>query len=115
MKARRRLLTVFALAIATVPLVLAITGLGTAGAAGTPVVKAVDSRFVPSRTTISAGRSVRWTNVGKLVHNVTGPGFSSGSLKPGKSFTFRFGKAGTYKYKCTIHPATMRGTVTVAK
>jgi plastocyanin len=39
--------------------------------------------------------------------------FESGSLKQGASFSFTFTAPGTYSYFCKIHPATMRGEVTV--
>ncbi len=29
------------------------------------------------------------------------------------SFTARFAKAGTYRYMCTIHPASMNGVIVV--
>ncbi len=38
--------------------------------------------------------------------------WSSVILGPGQSFPFRFTTAGTFTYKCTIHP-NMVGTVTV--
>jgi plastocyanin len=39
--------------------------------------------------------------------------FESGSLKQNASFSFTFTAPGTYAYFCKIHPATMRGEITV--
>jgi plastocyanin len=38
--------------------------------------------------------------------------FDSGTLAPGKAFSFTFAAAGTYTYHCSLHP-TMVGTVTI--
>jgi plastocyanin len=38
--------------------------------------------------------------------------FDSGTLAPGKTFSFTFAAAGTYTYHCSLHP-TMVGTVTI--
>ena len=46
---------------------------------------------------------------------LTGDGkFSSGTLKKGDSYSFKFNKTGTYKYICAIHPF-MKGSVKVTK
>ena len=73
-----------------------------------------DFFFKPKDVTITAGKSITWTNKGKVKvgHTVTGNGFDSGVLKPGDAYTHRFTSAGTFDYVCTIHP-NMRGTVTV--
>jgi len=47
--------------------------------------------------------------------DVTADGFNSGgagNIEPGKTFTHKFPKAGTYKYVCSVHPG-MEGTVKV--
>ncbi len=38
--------------------------------------------------------------------------FKSGDLGQGATFTFKFDKAGTYPFHCSIHPS-MKGTVVV--
>jgi hypothetical protein len=32
---------------------------------------------------------------------------------PGDSFSFTFNQAGTYLYRCSVHPSLMRGTIIV--
>ena len=55
-----------------------------------------------------------WTNKDTMAHNVTANGgaFKSPTLAPGGVFSFKFTKAGTYAYNCTLHGG-MNGTVIV--
>jgi plastocyanin len=84
--------------------------------------------FKPERLSVGVGTAVTWKNEDASEHTVTsgtvsqgGAGvttaadskFESGSLKQGASFSFTFTAPGTYSYFCKIHPATMRGEVTV--
>ena len=74
--------------------------------------------FSPKSITVSVGTKVVWKNTSDAAHTVTGTaGIAkfktySAKLLAGKSVSFTFTKAGTYKYYCTIHPY-MKGTVTV--
>ncbi len=71
--------------------------------------------YVPNPVTISHGSSVTWVNHDSTTHTATsndGSTFSSGAILPGGQFTMTFPNAGSFQYKCTIHP-NMVGTVTV--
>lgn len=70
--------------------------------------------FVPNVITVAAGTTIKWTNKDAISHTVTSNTalFDSGSLAPGKTFTYTFAAAGTYSYYCVIHP-TMVASVTV--
>ena len=70
--------------------------------------------FAPMAITVPVGTTVRWTNKDGEPHTVTSLEglFRSGALDTGERFTFKFAKAGAYKYTCSIHPR-MTGTVTV--
>jgi plastocyanin len=68
--------------------------------------------FEPADVTIKAGESVRWTWGGGVQHDVTGDGFKS-KLQAKGQFDHTFDTAGTYEYKCEVHPTTMKGTITV--
>ncbi len=63
-----------------------------------------DNVFQPAVLSIPAGTTVvwRWGPTGNL-HNVTGDAFASPSLTSG-TFSRPFDRAGTYFYRCTIHP-----------
>ena len=76
-------------------------------------VSIVNMAFAPDHVTVHVGETVKWTNNDKVAHTVTGPDFDSGQLAPGATFSHAFTKAGTFNYKCMIHPA-MLGRVTVA-
>jgi plastocyanin len=46
---------------------------------------------------------------------VKGPGFSSKVMSgKGKTYSHRFGKKGTFKIICQIHPTTMKTVVKVS-
>ncbi|MCH8007493.1 MAG: hypothetical protein IIC91_01375 [Chloroflexi bacterium] len=75
--------------------------------------------------TINAGDTVQW-NIVESVHTVyecgdnwnrandcAGAAWNSDILQAGGIYSQRFSAAGTYYYLCTLHPLTMRGTVTV--
>jgi plastocyanin len=111
MQLRRWLLTLIALA-SLWP--LACAPAGAAAAAGGTIVMAKDFMFAPTSLTIKAGSTVTWTNHDDEPHTVVSTTglFRSGALDTNESFSFRFEKAGTYSYACSIHPR-MIGTIVV--
>lgn len=68
--------------------------------------------FVPSTTTLKAGNTVIWTNSDTVPHTVTGSGFESGEIAPGKTYSHRFPSTGSFDYICSIH-TVMKGTINV--
>ena len=86
----------------------------TAGAAGGGQVVMKGFAFSPGSITIKAGESVTWTNQDGTTHTVTADNgeFNSSNIASGATFTFKFDKAGTYPFHCSIHPS-MKGTVIV--
>jgi len=84
----------------------------------TDMVTIKDMAFSPASITVKKGTTVTWTNNDAIAHTVTetdgqtGP--NSGDLAPGKTYTFTYNTAGTFKYHCSIHPS-MTGTVTVTE
>lgn len=70
--------------------------------------------FHPTPITVAAGTTVTFTNNDAATHTATADdgSFNSGDLATGASFTHTFGKAGTYTYRCAIHPS-MKGSVVV--
>lgn len=80
------------------------------------VITMTATAFSPSSVTIQSGGTVTWNNTSGVLHNVTFstsgspaniPDHSSGS----NSRTFP--NNGTFAFTCTIHPATMNGSVSV--
>ncbi len=72
-------------------------------------------KFSPSSVTVKKGTTVTWTQEDGTSHTVTvdrGDGPDSPVLKKGETYSYKFEKAGTYKYHCTPHP-NMKGTVVV--
>ncbi|MFA4935163.1 MAG: cupredoxin family copper-binding protein [Candidatus Methanoperedens sp.] len=70
--------------------------------------------FNPATITIAKGTIVTWTNRDGAPHTVTGTGndINSQTLSQGQAYSFTFNDAGTFEYKCNIHPS-MRGKVIV--
>ncbi len=85
-----------------------------APAAGGTVFKVTIKNFAfsPANLTIKKGDTVNWTNEDSSAHTVTGPGFDSGNLSQGKSYSYTFNDAGSKDYVCSFHPS-MRAAVVV--
>jgi YVTN family beta-propeller protein len=82
--------------------------------AGTAAVTIAQFAFSPVTLTVVKGQSVTWTNSDPVEHTTTTdmPGWDSGPLPPGATFTTTFDTPGTYAYHCDIHPF-MHATVVV--
>ena len=84
-------------------------------ATGGTAVSVQDNTFKPADLKVAVGDTVTFTNEGAIAHTVTatdGADFDSGTLAPGKTFTFTARKAGTISYVCNFHPG-MQGTLEV--
>jgi len=113
-----------ALVIAALGIALAACGGGedsTPAAAQAPTsgggtkVSVQDNTFKPGDIKVKSGDTVTFTNDGGVPHTVTatdGADFDSGTLAPGKTFSFVAAGHGKISYVCTIHPG-MQGTITV--
>ena len=104
---RRTLLILVSLAAALV--------LASPAAAATKVVSIKRTAFQPATVSIVAGDSIRWRNDDTRDHQVvsTTGAFASPVLRPGRTYTFRFDVAGTYRYRDALNPSAT-GTVRVA-
>jgi plastocyanin len=80
-------------------------------------------RFDPSELTVAAGTTLLVANVGGKPHTLTaddgsfdtgivGPGAEGGRFA-GKNASVTLDKAGTFTFHCEVHPAAMKGVVTV--
>ncbi len=73
----------------------------------------------PDTVRVKVGTTIRWTNYDPVEHNVTsesGPQkFASKDFSEGHTIEFKMTKPGVIHYECTIHPATMNGTIEVVK
>lgn len=100
-------------------------------ASAKPAANVVQIKLIayrPAKLSVATGTTVTWTQMDPGVHTVTSGTvtqgaagvsvkpdgtFDSGELPTGKKFTHTFAATGTYTYFCQIHPATMRGEITV--
>jgi plastocyanin len=73
----------------------------------------------PDTVRVKVGSTIKWTNYDPVEHNVTsesGPlKFASKDFGEGHTVEFKMTKPGVIHYECTIHPATMNGTIEVVK
>ena len=93
----------------------AALALASPAAAATKVVSIKRTAFQPATVSIVAGDSIRWRNDDTRDHQVvsTTGAFASPVLRPGRTYTFRFDVAGTYRYRDALNPS-VTGTVRVA-
>lgn len=100
--------------LAASALVPATVGFATAASATTHDVTIQGMAFTPDSLTISAGDTVRFTNMDGAPHTATSAtaGLDTGRLRRGDTAELTFSTAGTFPYVCAIH-ASMHGTVIV--
>jgi plastocyanin len=62
--------------------------------------------FNPMSLVVPVGATVSWKNLDGEPHTIRSVDdtFRSGALDQNDSFSFKFDKAGIYKYVCSIHP-----------
>jgi plastocyanin len=83
--------------------------------AATRGVQILRSSFSPATVSIVAGDTIRWRNVDSRDHQVvsTTGAFASPVLRPGRTYSFTFTVAGTYRYRDALNPR-VTGAVRVA-
>ena len=74
-----------------------------------------DFNFVPNIAEVPMGTTVIWVNDDNVPHTITSVSgsFDSGSLAPGKTYSYKFNQAGTFEYSCTNHPSMPHGKIVV--
>jgi len=77
-------------------------------------VKIDNFAFGPQSLTVKAGTTVTWTNRDDIPHTVVSSDgvFKSKARDTDETFSYKFEKAGTYSYFCSLHPK-MTGQVVV--
>jgi plastocyanin len=73
----------------------------------------------PDTVKVKVGSTITWTNYDSVEHNVTSHGgsqdFASKNFSEGAGFSIKVEKPGIIHYLCTIHPASMNGTIVVVR
>lgn len=79
--------------------------------AATRSVKAKGEKWKPVHTYIGKGDKVKWTNKTSKTHDIKGSGGLRVSevLSPGESVSKKFGKLGTFRFRCVRHSAMVGG------
>ncbi len=117
---RRTRVFVTSLATAIVAMALPLAG-SLSGAASSEQsqpasaeVKIDNFNFGTVALTVAVGTTVTWTNRDDIPHTIvsTNGAFKSKVLGKDEQFSYRFAKAGTFPYVCSIHPK-MTGKVVV--
>ncbi len=75
--------------------------------------------IAPDTVRVKVGTTIEWTNYDPVEHNVvskSGPlKLASKNFGEGQTVKFKMTKPGVIHYLCTIHPATMNGTIEVVQ
>lgn len=73
----------------------------------------------PDTLRVKVGSTIKWTNYDQVEHNVTSEGgpqqFASKGFGENGTFEIKALKPGVIHYECTIHPASMNGTIEIVK
>jgi plastocyanin len=73
--------------------------------------------IAPDTVRVKVGSAIRWTNFDQVSHNVTSEGgpqrFASKDFGEGATFEIKATRPGVIHYECTLHPASMNGTIEV--
>lgn len=79
-------------------------------------INVTNFQFQPSSPAIRYGKTIRW-NFNEGTHTATdrtGMGlYDTGPRNSGTTFQYTFVAAGTYAYRCEIHPDAMNGSINV--
>ena len=73
-------------------------------------------KFVPAVVEVKAGTPVTWTNHDDFPHTVQvlfGADPATEQLGVGRTATLAFDRPGTVYYRCSLHPAQMKGEIVV--
>ena len=91
-----------------------LRGPSAAQTAEPPRIVVKNFMFQPMSLTVKAGSTVTWTNMDEEPHTVVSSSglFRSNGLDTKDTFSYKFDKAGTYTFVCSIHPQ-MVGTIIV--
>jgi len=73
----------------------------------------------PAAIVVRVGSTIKWVNEDAGIdHNVeseSGASIHSNDFGGGGTFEFKVTKVGLIKYECSIHPASMQGTISVVR
>lgn len=64
-----------------------------------------NGRIIPNFNAVETGIKVIWYNQSDKNHTITGEGWGSAEIAPGKAYSKTFNTAGDYKYHCSSHPS----------
>lgn len=80
----------------------------------TSFINIANFAFSPVTIIVAPGTKVTWTNNDTAIHKIVAldGSFSGSDMSTGDSYSHTFATAGTYSYKCMIHPS-MQGEVIV--
>lgn len=84
---------------------------------GTVAIAYRNIAIAPDTVKVKVGSTIKWTNFDSVEHNVisqSGPQkFTSKDFGENGTFEVKAEKPGVIHYECTIHPASMNGTIEV--
>lgn len=73
----------------------------------------------PDTIRVKVGSTIKWTDYDNVMHNVTSikgsQKFASKDFGEGGTYSVKLTKPGVINYECSLHPASMNGTIEVVK
>jgi plastocyanin len=73
----------------------------------------------PDTIRVKVGSTIKWTDYDNVMHNVTSikgaQKFASKDFGEGGTYSVKVTKPGVINYECSLHPASMNGTIEVVK
>lgn len=86
-----------------------------AGGEDSSTVVLKGNKFTPQEVSIKTGETVTWEwDDGAVPHDVNAGDLFKSEIQEKGTFEHTFAEAGTFEYKCTVHP-TMTGSVEVTE
>ena len=87
---------------------------GPTGGGSNTAVTVGNNVFSPNSSTVPVGTAITWTwGAGAASHNVTFDDGPTSTTQSSGTYLRTFTVAGTFPYHCTVHGASMSGTVIV--
>ncbi|MBA3808290.1 MAG: cupredoxin domain-containing protein [Solirubrobacterales bacterium] len=84
---------------------------------GTVAIAYRNIAIAPDTVKVKVGSTIKWTNFDSVEHNVisqSGPQkFTSKDFGENGTYEIKAEKPGVIHYECTIHPASMNGTIEI--
>lgn len=95
------------------PVTFTATGVALGPPPSTAGIAVGDNFYDPDSQRLAVGGTVTWTWAGAIDHSVSLAGGADSGVQTTGTFVQTFATAGTFAYQCSVHGASMSGTIVV--